>query len=165
MEPATAQPPDTHPRTRLRAEPDSRPHEPGHPVSDPPKTPAAPGYTSTFGGRAEEASRVRREIAGYLGNCPATADMVLIASELAANSILHTRSRGQTFRVSCEVSPGTALIEVQDMGGPWRPRKPDDRPHGLAIVAALTGPGGWGTHATGTGDRVTWARLSWEPGA
>jgi anti-sigma regulatory factor (Ser/Thr protein kinase) len=128
-------------------------------------TATARTYSGTFSGRAEEASRVRREIAGYLGSCPATADMVLIASELAANSILHTRSRGQSFQVRCELSPGTARIEVQDMGGPWRHRPADDRPHGLAIVAALTGPGGWGTHADGGGTRTVWARLSWEPGA
>jgi|SRR5450755_2569774 hypothetical protein len=166
MEPAIAQPPDTHPRTRPPAEPGRHPHEPDHPVSDQPDTAAAPDYTSTFGGRAEEASRVRREIAGYLGKCPVTDAMVFIASELAANSILfHTRSRGQSFRVRCELSPGAARIEVEDMGGPWRHRKPDDRPHGLAIVEALTGPDGWGTQATGTGGRATWARLSWEPGA
>lgn len=143
MKPATAQPPNTHPGT-------------GTP-SDPP----APGYTSTFGGRAEEAARVRREIAGYLNDCPVTDDMVLIASELAANCILHTHSRGNTFRVRCQLSPGIARIEVEDMGGPWRPRTPDDRPHGLDIIQALTGHDGWGTQATGTGGRLTWARLSW----
>jgi anti-sigma regulatory factor (Ser/Thr protein kinase) len=140
MKPATAQPPDTHPGTG---------------------TPTAPGYTSTFCGRAEEAARVRREIAGYLGECPVTDDMVLIADELAANCILHTHSRGNSFRVRCELSPGAARIEVEDMGGPWRHRRPDDRPHGLDIVQALTGRDGWGTQPTGTGGRLTWARLSW----
>jgi anti-sigma regulatory factor (Ser/Thr protein kinase) len=140
MKPATAQPPGTHPGTG---------------------TPTAPGYTSTFCGRAEEAARVRREIAGYLGECPVTDDMVLIADELAANCILHTHSRGNSFRVRCELSPGAARIEVEDMGGPWRHRRPDDRPHGLDIVQALTGRDGWGTQPTGTGGRLTWARLSW----
>lgn len=119
-------------------------------------------YQGTFRGRAEEASRVRREVAGYLGDCPVTDDMVLIADELAANCIMHTRSRGASFRVRCELSPGAALIEVSDMGGPWRPRKPDDRPHGLDIVAALAGAAGWGAETTGDGGRVVWARLSWE---
>ncbi len=135
------------------------------PPGQQPATAAAPGYTSTFGGRAEEASRVRREIAGYLGNCPVTDDMVLIASELAANSILHTHSRGASFQVRCELAPGTARIEVQDMGGPWRHRPPGDRPHGLDIVQTLTGPGGWGTHAASDGTRTVWARLSWEASA
>jgi anti-sigma regulatory factor (Ser/Thr protein kinase) len=128
-------------------------------------TTAATKYQGTFGGRAEEASRVRREITDYLGNCPAADDMVLIASELAANCILHTRSRGASFRVRCELSPGAARIEAEDMGGPWRHRKPGHRPHGLDIVEALTGPDGWGTKRTSDDARVVWARLSWQAGA
>jgi len=74
---------------------------------------------------------------------------------------VHTHSRGSTFGVRCQLSAGAARIEVEDMGGPWRHRPPDDRPHGLDIIQALTGPGGWGTRPTGTGGRITWARLSW----
>jgi len=121
----------------------------------------APGYTGAFGGRAEEAARVRREIADYLQDCPVIEDIVLIAHELAANSIVHSRSRSASFAVRCQLAPRAARIEVEDMGGPWRTRTPGDRPHGLDIVQALTGPGGWGTQATGTGGRLTWARLSW----
>jgi anti-sigma regulatory factor (Ser/Thr protein kinase) len=124
-------------------------------------TATATGYQGTFHGRAEEISRVRREIAGHLGDCPVTDDIVLIADELAANCVLHTHSRGGFFRVRCELSPGSVRIEVEDMGGPWRRRKDDDRPHGLDIVEALTGPGGWGTQTTGDGGRFVWARLTW----
>jgi anti-sigma regulatory factor (Ser/Thr protein kinase) len=123
---------------------------------------AANSYAGTFPGQAEEAARVRREIAAYLGNCPVTQDMILIASELAANAILHTRSRGSTFRVRCALSARAARIEVEDLGGPWRQRRnPGDRPHGLGIVQALTGPGQWGTQHAGTGGRIVWARLTW----
>ena len=125
------------------------------------KTAAPTTYSGTFHGRAEEAARVRREIARYLNDCPVTDDMVLIADELAANAILHSRSRGGSFAVSCELSPGTARIEVEDTGGPWRPRTPGDRPHGLDIVEALTGPGGWGTQRTPAGARIVWATLQW----
>jgi hypothetical protein len=185
----------------------------------------ATGYQRTFGARADQLSQVRRDIAGYLGGCPVTQDMVLIADEMAANAILffllnscvaiaaigeqvdlrpvlsdylflaadccgacetgqpprsagqlrhgchrtrrlrkeilHTHSRGSTFGVRCQLSAGAARIEVEDMGGPWRPRPPDDRPHGLDIIQALTGPDGWGTRPTGTGGRITWAQLSW----
>ena len=160
MEPAT----DTHPRAcapGTPAPPDRPPHEREHPAGDLPGTAAGPGYTGTFGGRAEEAARVRREIAAYLGACPATDDIVLIADELAANAIIHTRSRASTFRVRCQLSPRAARIEVEDLGGPWRPRTPGDRPHGLDIIQALTGQGGWGTQPAGTGGRIVWARLSW----
>jgi anti-sigma regulatory factor (Ser/Thr protein kinase) len=118
-------------------------------------------YQGTFHGRAEEISRVRRAITGYLGDCPATDDIVLIADELAANCVLHTRSRGEFFRVRCALSPGSVRIEVEDMGGPWRTHRDDDRPHGLDIVEALTGPGGWGTETTGDGGRIVWATLTW----
>ena len=122
---------------------------------------AATQYQHTFHGRAEEAARVRRELASFLGGCPVTQDIVLIAHELAANAILHSRSRGASFAVRCQLSPDAARIEVEDMGGLWRPRTSSDRPHGLDIVQALTGHDGWGTQATGTGHRLTWARLSW----
>jgi anti-sigma regulatory factor (Ser/Thr protein kinase) len=122
---------------------------------------AATSYAGTFPGQAEEAARVRREIAAYLDNCPVTQDMTLIASELATNAILHTRSRGSTLQVRCQLSACAAWIEVEDLGGPWRHRNPSDRPHGLDIIAALTGPGGWGTQPTGAGGRIVWARLSW----
>jgi two-component sensor histidine kinase len=118
-------------------------------------------YQGTFGGRAEETARIRREMTGFLGDYPATADIVLITHELAANAILHSRSRGAFFTVRCQLSPGTARIEVEDTGGPWRTRMDSDRPHGLDIVHALTGPDGWGTTRTPGGTRVVWAMLKW----
>jgi hypothetical protein len=118
-------------------------------------------YQRTFPGRADQLSQVRREIAGYLEDCPVADDMILIADELAANAIVHSRSRGGTLSVRCQLSPRTARIEVEDMGGPWRPRNPDDRPHGLDIIQALTGPDGSGIRVTGTGGRTAWARLTW----
>lgn len=124
-------------------------------------TATAARYQATFHGRADEVARVRREVADYLGNCPVADDIVLVADELAANCILHTRSRGWSFRVRCELSPGSVRVEVEDMGGPWRKRKGGDRPHGPDIVEALTGPDGWGVERTGNGSRVVWARLAW----
>jgi hypothetical protein len=53
-------------------------------------TATATRYEGTFHGRAHEVARVRKEIAAYLGKCPVADDLVLIADELASNSILHT---------------------------------------------------------------------------
>lgn len=122
------------------------------------------GYQRTYSGRADRVREVRRDLAGYLSDCPVADDLVLIADELAANCVMHTRSRGAFFQVRCELSPGAVRIEVEDLGGPWRRRKPGDRPHGLDIVAALTGPDGWGTETTSSGGRVVWAQLPWELG-
>jgi anti-sigma regulatory factor (Ser/Thr protein kinase) len=124
-------------------------------------TATATRYEGTFHGRANEVARVRREVTAYLGKCPVADDVVLIADELASNSILHTKSRGGFFRVRCELYAGSVRVEVEDMGGPWRTRKDDDRPHGLDIVKALTGPDGWGTERTFDGTRVVWATLEW----
>jgi anti-sigma regulatory factor (Ser/Thr protein kinase) len=118
-------------------------------------------YEGTFQGRADEIARVRKEIAACLGECPVADDLVLIADELASNSVLHTKSRGGFFRVRCELSAGFVRVEVEDMGGPWRKRKQDDRPHGLDIVQALTGPDGWGTERTPDDTRIVWATLGW----
>jgi anti-sigma regulatory factor (Ser/Thr protein kinase) len=122
---------------------------------------AATTYQGTFHGRAEEISRVRHEITAYLAQCPVADDLVLIADELASNSVLHSRSRGGTFHVRCELTAGSARVEVEDAGSPWRTRKEDDSPHGLNIVGALTGPDGWGTRRTPDGTRVVWAALGW----
>jgi anti-sigma regulatory factor (Ser/Thr protein kinase) len=124
-------------------------------------TETATKYAGAFYGRAEEVGRVRGEIARYLGECPATDDVVFIAGELATNCVLHTHSRGGLFRVRCELSAGSAQIEVEDMGGPWRQRKQDGRPHGLDIVEALAGSDGWGIETASDGGRIVWARLTW----
>jgi anti-sigma regulatory factor (Ser/Thr protein kinase) len=118
-------------------------------------------FQRTFHGRTDQVGQVRRDIAAHLHNCPAAADLILIADELAANAILHTQSRGRSFTVRCQLTPHAARIEVEDLGGPWRPRNPGDRPHGLDIVQALTGPDQWGTRATGSGGRTVWATLTW----
>jgi anti-sigma regulatory factor (Ser/Thr protein kinase) len=131
------------------------------PAAEQPSHPPATPYQRTFPGRADQVSQVRRDLARHLSGCPAAADAVLIASELAANAILHGRCAGQTFTVRCQLSPQAARIEVEDHGGPWRPRPPGSRPHGLDIIQALTSPDQWGTQATGTGGRIVWAQLTW----
>ena len=116
-------------------------------------------YQHTFHGRADQVGRVRRDIARHLAGCPAADDAVLITSELAANSVMHSASAGEFFTVRCEAHPGYIWIEVEDLGGPWQPTQPDGRPHGLDIITALAGPDNWGADTTSDGDRIVWARL------
>jgi len=122
-------------------------------------TEAATRYQHTFHGRADQVSQVRRAIARHLAGCPAADDAVLIASELAANSVLHSASAGEFFTVRCQAHPGYVWIEVEDLGGPWQLAQPDGRSHGLDIISALAGPGNWGAGTTSDGDRIVWARL------
>src|SRR6266571_7022751 len=116
-------------------------------------------YQRTFHGRADQVSQVRRDLARHLADCPAVDEAVLIASELAANAIVHSGSAGEFFTVRCEAYPGYVWVEVEDLGGLWHCTKPDDRPHGLDIIDALAGPDNWGTETTSDGGRVVWARL------
>ena len=116
-------------------------------------------YQRTFHGRVDQVARMRREIAAHLDGCPAAAHAVLIASELAANSVLYSASQGEFFTIRVETYPDYLWIECEDLGGPWHCKPGDDRPHGLDIVEALAGPDNWGTETTSDGDRIVWARL------
>ncbi len=120
---------------------------------------AATRHTSTYARRTDQLHHVRRAVASHLTGCAAVTDAVLVASELAANAILHSRSRAGHFTVRIELHPDHVRIETEDSGGPWRRRQPDGRPHGLDVVEALTGQDGWGTEATAGGGRIVWARL------
>ena len=120
---------------------------------------AATRYHRTFHGRADQVSQMRHQVASYLAGCPAAADAVLIASELATNAIVHSASSGEFFTVRCETHPSHVWIEVEDLGGEWHCKPPGDRPHGLDIINALAGPDNWGAETTSDGDRIVWARL------
>jgi hypothetical protein len=117
---------------------------------------SATRYQHTFDGRTDQVTQVRRQIAAHLDGCPVAADAILIASELAANAVLHSASAGEFFTVRCQAQPGHVWIEVQDLGGPWQPRPSGNHLHGLDIIQALAGPGNWGTRTIDDGDRIVW---------
>jgi hypothetical protein len=142
----------------------------GEPRPQPGRSPAgrqevttapAARYQRSYPGYPAQVAQVRRDLTRHLAGCPAAADAVLIASETAANAVLHSASAGESFTIRCQASPGHLRIEIEDLGGPWRQRGPGDRPHGLDIIAALTGPDGWGTQPATAGGRIVWAQLSW----
>ena len=121
---------------------------------------AATCHTAIYPGRTDQLRHVRRAVASHLAGCAAAADAVLVASELfAANAILHSRSRAGRFTIRTELHPDHVRVEAEDSSGPWRRRQPDGRPHGLDVVEALTGPGGWGSETTTGGSRIVWANL------
>jgi anti-sigma regulatory factor (Ser/Thr protein kinase) len=89
-------------------------------------------------------------------------DVILCASELAANAALHSHSRlpGGTFTVRATISPGHhARIEVEDNGGPWTPGVGDPtQHHGLDIVRTLASR--WGIDGDDS-SRTIWASFEW----
>jgi anti-sigma regulatory factor (Ser/Thr protein kinase) len=127
---------------------------------------AASKFERTYPGEATQVRQVRDDIARAFGWCPVADDLVLVASEFAANAILHTQSgNGGKFTVTARVLVGDyAWIDVEDQGGqppprapgdPREPQGPDAAPaagdagreagRGLLIVASLAGgEGNWG---------------------
>jgi serine/threonine-protein kinase RsbW len=126
-------------------------------------------FQRTYDGAPSEVRRVRAHLAAVAAGCPAADELVLLASEIATNAIMHSRSGqpGQTFTVRAELHHGDyAWLEVEDQGGDWTAHgdegQDDEHGRGLAIVAAIAGDGNWGTE---TGDTpqscVVWVRLAW----
>ena len=89
-------------------------------------------------------------------------EVILCASELAANAVLHSRSRlpGGSFAVRARVTTGDHVrIEVEDDGGPWAAEMSDSTGHhGLNILRALATE--WGIDGDHSA-RVIWARFDW----
>ena len=120
---------------------------------------ATTDYAGAFPGRPDQVSRARHEVTRYLGNGhPAAEAAALVVSELAANAVLHSRSRHGVFTVRAETSPGFLRVEVADAGGSWEPDDGGDGGRGLVIVAALAA--GWGVDGDVNG-RTAWATITW----
>jgi anti-sigma regulatory factor (Ser/Thr protein kinase) len=117
---------------------------------------------TTYPGAAEHISTVRADLRPLLHDCPVADEVILCASELAANAALHSNSRlpGGTFTVLIIVSRGDFVrIEVHDNGSPWTRASGDSTGHhGLDIVRALADK--WGTDGNHT-RRTTWAIFTW----
>lgn len=119
-------------------------------------------HARAYPGRPEQIRAVRADLRALLDGCVIADDIILAASELAANAALHSDSRhaGGQFTVRALVRPGSHVrIEIDDAGGPWtEPAARPDRPHGLDIIRALTAD--WGIRDTSTG-RTAWIQLTW----
>jgi anti-sigma regulatory factor (Ser/Thr protein kinase) len=121
---------------------------------------AARRYHQVFQGQPDQVVRVRHAVAQHVRDTPVADDVILIASELATNAVLHSKSRDEIFAVACEVFPCCVRIEVADLGGQWHHPGPDDRPHGLEIVKTLATR--WGIKPGTAGIRVVWARVEFQ---
>jgi hypothetical protein len=117
-------------------------------------------HTGTYAAEPRQVGLARAALAGWLGGCPWADEAILVASEFATNSVLHSASRdGGVFTLRAEVRQDWVRIEVEDGGGPLRDGLRDDgRPHGFDVVAAIAGAGNWGVDGDDRG-RVAWAWL------
>jgi serine/threonine-protein kinase RsbW len=75
-------------------------------------------WSRDFTGGADQVPEVRRWIADLLPDCDPLADLLLLASELSANAVMHTRSgqAGGWFSVAVEWTPALARVVVGDQG-------------------------------------------------
>jgi anti-sigma regulatory factor (Ser/Thr protein kinase) len=110
------------------------------------------------------AALVRQSIADDLVDHHVTAesvdDVVLVASELVTNAVVHAPFVTADLNISWQLHPDSVVIEVID-NSPDLPRRrspidTDTRGRGLFIVAALALD--WGVRRTEGGKRV-WARI------
>jgi serine/threonine-protein kinase RsbW len=117
--------------------------------------------TRTYPGDIAQIRTVRADLRELLHACPVADQVILCASELAANAARHSDScmPGGHFTVRATIRPGDyAQVDVTDDGGRWAPAAHPSQHHGLDIVHALAAD--WGID----GDyrtRTIWARLSW----
>jgi len=131
-----------------------------------PPTPStlAPGkLDATYPGRADQIRLVRADLRALLVGSPLADDVILCASELAANAVLHSRSRrsGGTFTVRAAVHEHVyARVEVQDNEGPWTTSAScaEAGRHGLDIVQALASE--WGIEGNDA-CHIVWVSLDW----
>src|SRR5215472_3122736 len=83
-----------------------------------------PSSSQIFPGTADQVAAVRRFVRSEIADHPACDDAVRVASELAANAIVHTRSGdGGMFLVDiAELDSEQVAILVTDQGTPAVPR-------------------------------------------
>src|ERR1022692_4522322 len=118
--------------------------------------------TRTYPATRDQVRVIRAELRDLLTGCPTADDIILCASELATNAVIHSHSAqpGGTITVHTDIHPGIHVrIEVRDDGGPWtQPARDADRPRGLDIVRTVASQ--MGITETPTG-RAVWAQLDW----
>ncbi len=119
-------------------------------------------WRMTFPGMRDQPGHVRRELATVLRAHPDLDDILMVASELCTNAVVHTRSGLQdgTFSVEVVAAGGESLmLAVTDEGAPTGPRLLTSAPagthfRGLQVVKGLSRD--YGVDGDATGRRV-WA--------
>ena len=120
-------------------------------------------WSRVFPARPDQVREARGFLRGILGDCPVADTALLVCSELASNSVQHSRSArpGGVFTVRARVCPGAwAWVEVQDEGGWWAARKERSGEGGRGLIVVDEVAGWWDIREDSEG-RVICARLDW----
>ena len=119
-----------------------------------------------FLGTPREVQSAREFVAEVVGGCPVADDVILLASEVAANAVLHSASgKGGTFTVVVHPLNEVVRVEVHDGGSEAPPgiRSADDQAvsgRGLGLVELLAAR--WGHHGDRNG-RIVWFEMDLPP--
>jgi len=127
-------------------------------------------WTRRFRGGADQVLEVRRWLEELLPECAARADVLLLASELCTNSIVHSRSgeAGGQFSVDVDWAPALARVVIGDQGSAKTPaiapRAGGDAllgesGRGLLLVDSVADD--WGTTSR-PNRRWVWADIDWQ---
>jgi serine/threonine-protein kinase RsbW len=141
-------------------------------ITVPPPRPAPfiAWWTRQFRGGAEQVLEVRRWLEDLLPDCAARGDVLLLASELCTNAIVHSRSgeAGGQFSVDIDWAPALARVVIGDQGSAKTPvivaRSVDagqlgESGRGLLLVDDVADD--WGT-ASRPNRRWVWADVAWQ---
>jgi anti-sigma regulatory factor (Ser/Thr protein kinase) len=119
--------------------------------------------TRIFPGARDQVRHVRDFVGRAIEGCPLADDVILLASELAANAVLHSASNdGGVFRVIVRQVAGLVRVDVQDSGSDNAPGvqcADGESGRGLGMVAAIATR--WGHHG-GPDGRVVWFEVEWQ---
>jgi serine/threonine-protein kinase RsbW len=118
-------------------------------------------WRRVFPGEERQLSLVRRWLVSLLPDCPPRDDVLLIATELGANAVLHTASgRGGHFVLEVTWQGPVVRVAVEDGGAASGPQVIDDpvgdRGRGMLVVQGLSVR--FGVHGDHLG-RTVWAEV------
>jgi anti-sigma regulatory factor (Ser/Thr protein kinase) len=117
-----------------------------------------------FPGQECQLGILRRWLRSFLLDCTVLADVLSVATELAANAVRHTRSgQGGSFEVEIIHTQKTVRVTVTDSGAAGAPRVIEDTygetGRGLLLVSALSLETGFTGDCSG---RQVWAEVPCE---
>jgi serine/threonine-protein kinase RsbW len=127
-------------------------------------------WTRHFRGTPDQVLEVRRWVEDLLPDCAARADVLLLASELCTNAIVHSRTgeAGGQFSVDIDWTPALVRVVIGDQGSAKAPEiavrtcgaaQLGESGRGLVLVDHLADD--WGT-ASRPNRRWVWADVEWQ---
>jgi anti-sigma regulatory factor (Ser/Thr protein kinase) len=138
-------------------------------AASPKPSPCTTWWTRRFRGGADQVLEVRHWLEDLLPDCAARADVLLLASELCTNAVVHSQSGqpGGQFSVDVDWAPTLARVVIGDQGSAkvpaLGPRSGDgqlgESGRGLLLVDDLADD--WGT-ASWPNRRWVWADVQWQ---